>query len=258
LAFDSSGDLLFADTNNMVIRKVNAGTGIISTFAGTPVTSGSSGDGDPATSAQLSSPAGVAVDSAGNVFISDTGNSLIRKVNAATGIISTVAGGAPRGNSGYAGDEGPATSAVLSSPQGITVDAAGNVFIADLGNNVIRKVEAATGNISTVAGNGTSGYAGDEGPATSAMLQYPTGVAVDAAGNVFIADLNNLVIRKVNATTGIISTFVGNGSPGYLKGVGAGTSAELKHPIALVLDSVGDMFISDMLDNVIRAVYGVG
>ena len=149
---------------------------------------GYSGDGGPATAAELNSPTGVAVDAAGDLFIADSGNNRIREVNLATGMITTVAG---NGTGGYSGDGGPATAAELDYPEGVAVDAAGDLFIADSDNNRVREVNLSTGMITTVAGNGTDGYSGDNGPATAAELNYPEGIAVDAAGDLFIADTDN-------------------------------------------------------------------
>ena len=165
---DTAGNLFIADTNDNVIRKVTPG-GIISTVAGNG-TQGFSGDGGPAISAQLFSPYGVAVDTAGNLFIADTVNNRIRKVTPG-GIISTVAG---NGTQGSGGDGGPATSAQLFNPTGVAVDTAGNLFIADMANNRIRKVTPA-GVISTVAGNGTQGFSGDGGPGDFSSAQLPKG-----------------------------------------------------------------------------------
>jgi len=165
--------------------------GTISTVAGNNIR-GYSGDGGPATSASLNYPTSVAVDEAGNLYIADATNHNIRKV-AANGTISTVAG---NGTRGFSGDGGPAISASLFDPRGVTVDDAGNIYIADSGNNRIRKVDA-NGTIFTVAGDGTNDFSGDDGPATSASLNYPNNIAVDGAGNLYIADSGNNRIRKV-------------------------------------------------------------
>ena len=151
------------------------------------------------------------MDAAGDLFIADYGNNRIREVNLATGVITTVAG---NGTAGYSGDNGPATAAELANPAGVAVDAAGDLFIADTGNDRIREVNLATGVITTVAGNGTDGYSGDDGPATAAELNYPAGVAVDSAGDLFIADSGNNRIREVNHATGVITTVAGNGDGG--------------------------------------------
>jgi autotransporter-associated beta strand protein len=242
-AVDAAGDLFFADTNNHVIREVSP-TGIITTVAGNG-TAGYSGDGGPAIAAQLDFPFAVTADAAGDLFIADTVNNVIREVRA--GVINTVAG---NGTSGYSGDGGAATAAQLFDPTGVAVDAAGDLFIADGLNNVIREVRA--GVITTVAGNGTPGYSGDDGAATAAQLADPSGVAVDAAGDLFIADYNNSVIRKVRA--GIITTVSGNGAPGYSGDGGPATAAGLNSPPAVAVDADGDLFIADFLNNVIREV----
>ena len=250
LAVDGAGNLYIADQGNDRTREVNAATGIISTVVGTG-TAGYSGDGGPATSAKVHYPTGVAVDGAGNIYIVDEYNGAIREVNAATGIISTVAG---NGTIGETGNGGPATSAELDYPYGEALDSAGNIYIADYYANTIRKVNAATGIISTVAGNGTGGYTGDGGPATSAELDYPYYVAVDSAGNIYIADFNNNVIREVNAATGIISTVAGNGTGGYAGDGGLATSAELYEAGSVTLDGAGNLYIADYYNNLIRKV----
>ena len=156
---------------------------VISTIAGNG-TAGYSGDSGPATAAELSSPYGIAIDNAGNLYFADTANNRVRKVASGTGIISTIAG---NGTAGYAGDGGPATNAELQSPAGVVLDSAGDLYIADQGNNVVRKVSA-SGTITTVAGNNEIGYSGDGGSAINATLHAPAGVAIDSAGNLYIAD----------------------------------------------------------------------
>src|SRR5262249_5156859 len=183
VAVDTSGNMFIADFTNSRVREIVKATGAIITVAGTGY-SAYSGDGGPATSARLYYPAGVAVDSSGNLFIADYGNNRIREVVKATGNIITVAG---NGSTTDSGDGGLATSAGLASPEAIAVDTNGNIFIAEYSNRV-REVVKATGNIITFAGTGMAGYSGDGGPATAAMLASPYGVAVDASGNVFIAD----------------------------------------------------------------------
>jgi sugar lactone lactonase YvrE len=250
VAVDSSGNLFIADTNNNRIRRVAASTGIISTLAGSG-SFGFSGDGGAATSASLESPTGVAVDGSGNLFIADEGNSRIRRVASATGIITTVAGD---GTAGFSGDGGPATNAALNNPWGVAVDSSGDLFIADSFNNRVRLVAAATGVITTVAGDGTVGFSGDSGPATSASLAEPWGVAVDSSGNLFIADKNNGRIRLVTAATAVITTVAGNGAAGLSGDGGAATSASLNGPNAVAVDSSGDLFIADAFNNRVRFV----
>lgn len=203
IATDSKGNVYFA--SGPVVFKLNT-FGIQTVVAGNGAF-GFSGDGGPATSASLFLPYGVAVDGAGNLYIADLLNQRIRKVDT-TGTITTVAGS---GTYGFSGDGGPAISASLGSPDGVAVDEAGNLYIADLYNRRVRKVDSG-GMISTVAGNGAYGFSGDGGPATSASLSSPTGVAVDRVGNVYIADQGNQRIRKVD-TAGRISTVAGNGVP---------------------------------------------
>jgi uncharacterized protein (TIGR03437 family) len=219
----------------------------ISTVAGTGV-AGSSGDGGPAVSAELNGPRGVTVDASGNLYIAEFYGQRLRMVNT-SGIITTVAG---NGNPGYSGDGGQATSASLDGPYRVTIDAAGNIYIPDSGNSVVRKV-ATDGTITTVAGNGSSGYSGDGGLATSASLNYPEAVAFDAAGNYYIADEGANVIRKVD-TAGIITTFAGTGAAAYTGDGGPAASATLDGPVGVAIDAAGDVYISDQENNVIRKV----
>lgn len=243
VALDNSGNLYIAETYDAAfsgIRKVNASTGIITMVVGGSY--GYSGDGGPATSAELAEPVAVALDAAGDIYIADMENLRVRKVTASTGIITTVAG---NGTAGPAGDGGAATSAELNYPWGVTVDASGNIYIADTSNNRIRKVTASTGVISTVAGNGTAGYSGDGGQATKAEIAFPYGVAVDLSGNIYIADSGNMRIRKVSASTGIISTVVGDGTQGYSGDGGLATNAEICLPWGVTVDAAGDIYFSD-------------
>jgi hypothetical protein len=248
VAVDASSNLFIADSDNNRIRRVGS-DGIITTAAGNGL-SGYSGDGGTATNAELGNPGGVAVDASGNLFIADSGNSVIRKVGT-NRIIYTVAG---NGAGGYSGDGGVATHAALSNPTGVAVDAFGNLFIADSGNSVIRKV-GTNGIISTVAGNGTFSYSGDGAPATSAELNYPSGVAVDAFDNLFIADTDNNVIRKVGIN-GIITTVAGNYQLGwgYSGDGGTATNAELSTVAGVAVDAFGNLFIADEWNQRIREV----
>jgi sugar lactone lactonase YvrE len=250
VAVDVAGNLYIADAGNNLIRKVMASTGDISTVAGNR-TESYSGDGGPATCAEMNTPYDVAVDASGNIYISDSNNNRVRKVTVSSGIITTVAG---TGIGSYSGDGGPATSANISQPMGLVLDAAGNIYFADWGNVRIRKVAASTGIITTMAGNGSEGYSGDGVLATAAQLYYPYGVALDAAGNIYIADDANNRIRKVTASTGDISTVAGNGTAGYSGDGGAATSGKLKYPYGVAVDTANNIYIADEGNNRIRAV----
>ena len=250
VAIDGTGNIYIAEYGNNVIRKVNT-SGIISTVVGN-YTQGYGGDGGAATSANLNDPVGVALDGAGNIYIADQQNNRIRKVST-SGVISTVAG---NGTSGYGGDGGAATSAILNSPSGVAIDRVGNIYIADVENSLIRKVNT-SGVISTVAGNGIQGYGGDGGVATSASLAEPSSVFVDGAGNIYIADRSNDRIRKVS-TSGVISTVAGNGTNGYGGDGGLATSALLNSPVGIALDGAGNMYIADNGNHVIRKVNANG
>jgi sugar lactone lactonase YvrE len=285
IAVDASGNVFVADTNNNRIRKIDP-AGIVMTVAGTGAW-GSSGDGGAAAAAQLAGPRGVAVDGAGNVFIADSGNNRIRRMSA-SGLITTVAGS---GSGGYSGDGGPATSAALnypvsvsvdvygnlfivdrynnrirlvsangvittlagapsiSDPRGVAADAAGNVYISDSGNNRIRRMSAGT--ISTMAGGG-AGFGGDGGPAISAQLALPIEISMDGHGNLFVADRGNYRIRKIDGS-GVITTVAGRSDDG-----GAATSAQLNFPNAVAADQSGNLFIADTDSQRIRKVTASG
>ena len=248
IGFDPAGNLYIADTQAAVVRKVSP-TGIISTFAGTGVR-GFSGDGGPATQAQLLLPFSVVSDATGNIFIQDTGNYVIRRVDKSTGIITTYAGtpGAP----GYAGDGGPASAAHFNQNQGARFDAAGNFFVPQCARPSIRRIDTA-GNISTVAGNFTGGFSGDGGQATSAQLNCPSGVTIDTAGNFYIADEFNQRVRKVNAQ-GIITTIAGTGTQGSSGDGGPATAAQLNNPNDVQVDAAGNLYIADSGNNEVRKI----
>ncbi len=270
---DGSGNIFIADSDNSVIREVAATTGDIQTVAGNAILgAGYSGDGGSATSAQLNSPEGVFVDSLGNIFIADTNNSVIREVVASTGDIQTVAGNFALGP-GYSGDGGLATAAQLNGPFGVFVDSGENIFIADTSNSVIREVTASSGDIATVAGNGTectqpAAACGDGGVATSAQLSFPNSVFVDVSEDVYIADTFDNRIRAVANPSntqpvtiagvliqpGYIATVAGTGVRGYAGDGAAATSAELDTPSGVFVDLSGDIFIADTDNAVIREV----
>ena len=247
LALDSGGNLYFSDTANHEVKKVASGGGI-TTIAGNG-TGGYSGDGNPATTATLNNPIGLALDAAGNVYVAEAGNHIIRKI-ATNGTISTFAGS---GTGGYLGDGGPASFAQLNNPTGLTIDAQGNFYVADSNNGVIRKITAGGGTITTVAGNGVNAYSGDGGLATKASLNHPKGIAVDAAGNLYIADTVDSRIRVVTPD-GIINTVAGTGTPGSAGDGGPATLAQLKFPAALRVDSAGNVYVADTQNSEIRVL----
>lgn len=282
VALDSSGNLFIADTFNCLIRKVSASNQVISTVVGSYGAGpdfpcgGYSGDGGPATSAMLQDPFGVAVDSSGNLFIADTTNCVVREVNASTGNISTAAGGALDGSGnhvcGYSGDGGPATGGWLNSASNVTVDSAGNLLIADTGNSVIRKVSTSTGYISTIAGAsvldpyyspntndyrvGFLSYSGDGHPGAQAELSYTyaSSIATNSAGDVFVADRFNRAVRKISASSGIITTVAGDGVSGDTGDGGPAVSALLAVPYGVTFDGLGNLFIADYSNCTVREV----
>ncbi len=287
VAVDTAGNVYFADEANHRVRKVAVATGIITTVAGDGV-GRHAGDGGNAQAASLRSPSAVALDPAGNLYIADSGNSRLRKVAAGTQVITTlaavrgsgvaveasgsllVADGyalvrrvdpvsgaitnvAGTGTYGFSGDGGPATSAMLSLPTGVAVDGAGNIYIADAGNYRIRKVTP-SGIITTFAGTGASSYAGDGGLATAASFSWPNAIAVDAAANVFVTDQTAERVRKITASTGIITTVVGSGAYGSLGDGSPATSAQLAYPNGVAVDASGNLFVSESYGDRVRRV----
>ena len=245
VAVDTSGNIYIADSHNHRIRKISGGT--ITTFSGTGAP-GFSGDTGSAVAAQLWLPSGVAVDKSGNVYIADTNNHRIRKVS--SGTINTIAGD---GEEIYAGDGAAATAAALDSPTSVAVDASGNVYIADRLNQRIRMVSG--GIITTLAGTGTTGFSGgfsgDGAAPTAAMLSKPSGVSVDAVGNIYIADTGNQRIRQVGG--GAITTIEGSGSQGYGGNAGLSTGAILNSPRSVAPDALGNLSIADKLNQLVRS-----
>ncbi len=270
VVLDGAGNIYIADSAHSRIRKVTAATGLISTIAGNGNPT-YTGDGGPAIDATLSLPSGITIDGAGNLYIADTGNNVIRVIWAATGIITTIAGTGP-GSVGAGGDGGPATSAALTQPWGVTVDAHGDIFIADTFNHRIRMICSqapgtmingtacpAAGDIVTVAGdgfihpNGSGGFSGDNGPATQAELNFPYAVAFDAVGNMYIPDQFNQRVRMVSSS-GTITTFAGNGVSGYSGDGAAAIKASLYAPSGVAVDPAGNVYIADSQNSAIRKV----
>jgi len=253
VAVDDTGNIYIADYYVNLVRKVNT-LGIISTYAGdttgasSSANSGSIGDGGQATAAKLYQPVGIALDASGNLYIADSENNKIRKVNS-TGIITTFAG---TGGTGFSGDGAAATAATIVGPTAVVCDNFGNVYIYDEDNYRIRKVNSA-GIINTVAGTGAPGYSGDGGQATAAKIYGSTGIAVDGVGNLYIPDQNNSRVRVVNSL-GIINTIVGTGTQGYTRDGGLASSAELYAPDGLAFDAYGNLYISDGFNQCVRVV----
>jgi large repetitive protein len=247
---DAAGNVYISDSSNNRIRRVDAATSLISTVAGNGA-AGFLGDGGPAINAEVSNPSSLALDGAGNLYIADSSNSAIRMINAATGIITTVAG--MGGQPGYSGDGGAATSAKLGQPNGLVLDVAGNIYIADTNNNAIREVVVATGIITTIAGTSAPGYGGDNGLATAAQFNTPWGLAMGGDGSLYIADLNNNRIRKIDPS-GMITTAVGNGGVAFVGDGGPPQAAGLNNPAAVAVDVSGNIYVADSGNDRIRKV----
>ena len=237
VALDPTGNLYVADTGNNVVRLIGIEGNVIRSV--TPV-------------GLLNAPKGLATDVQGNVYIADTGNNVIREVVAKTTQIATIAG---TGTAGSTGDTGAATAAKLKAPAAVAVDASGNIYIADTGNNTVRKIAASTGIITTIAGTaGTPGNTGDGGAATSATLNIPSQIAVDAAGDVVIACAGSNSVRFVSASTGTISTLVGTGTAGYTGDAGFANAATLTAAAGVALDQFANVYVGDTGNNALRKV----
>lgn len=256
LATDDTGNMYIADALNNVVRKVSI-NGKITTIAGTGWEFGTglggfSGDGGPATAARLWGPSGVAIDKHGFIYIADHNNNRIRKID--TGAAHNITTFAGNGFAGFSGDGNAAILAQFSHPNRVVVDTFGTVFIADTGNHVIRKVDT-FGVITTVAGTGAvAGYSGDGGLAIAATMNHPVDVAVDFSGNLYIVDMYNYVIRKVDFASGNISTICGIGTPGFSGDGRAATTAQLYDPSAICVDNIGAIYISDLGNQRVRKI----
>jgi len=252
IELDGAGNLYIADTSNSRIRKLHLESGIITTVVGTGH-AGFSGDGAQATEADINYPKGLTFDGGRNLFFVDGFNQRIRRVDAQTGIIETVAG---TGEAAFSGDNGPASSATFDGLEDVDLDCAGNLYIADVFNNRIRRITQDTGITSTVAGSGddSGGFAGDNGPATEALLSWPGSLFVRGTGSIFISDGSNERIRRVDLTTGIITTVVGTGENGFAGNDGPAHLAQLWSPDGVWVDGSGALFIADWSNDQVRKV----
>lgn len=241
VAVDTSGNVYVADYGNNLIRKINLG-GAVSTLAGGGVCCSTNGTG---TAASFSDPEGVAVDASGNVYVADEASALIRKITPG-GAVTTLAGG----GSGTA-TNGPGTIASFSIPEGVAVDSSGNVYVADTGNSLIRKITPG-GAVTTLAGSGSNGASNATG--TAASFYYPQGVAVDASGNVYVADSANALIRKI--TPGGVVTTLAGGGPGTATNA-TGTAASFDYPEGVAVDSSGNVYVADG-NSLIRKITSAG
>ncbi len=252
VAVDALGNVYIADSGNNRIRRIDAASQLISTVAGNG-TPGNDGDNGPAVNASISNPGALLLDGAGDLYIADSGNHAIRKLVLATGKLTTIAG--QLGHSGYSGDNGLPTAALLNTPEGLALDSNGALYIADTKNNVVRYIDPVTQTIRTVVGDGTAGFQGDGGSALTARLSAPWGLAADPAGNLYIADLNNNRIRKVR--NGTISTIMGDGS-GTLATDGQPASiTPIYNPAAVAVDVAGNVYVADSGHNVVRKINAV-
>jgi hypothetical protein len=251
-AIDSAGNIYIADINNHRIRKVDVATNTITTICGNG-TAAFSGDGGPALAAQLNSPQHLAFDKSWNLYVSDVLNRRIRKIDL-SGTITTVAG---NGIMAYSGDGGMATAASVYTPQGIAFDGNGNLYYADMGGFCVRKIDL-SGIITTYAGNGTYGYSGDAGGALLAQLKSPRSLTFDTANNLYIADADNNRIRKVDATSGFISTYAGNATGGYTGDEIPATASGLSAPFGVYFHNNGTLYIADRSNHRVRTVDNSG
>jgi sugar lactone lactonase YvrE len=250
LALDAEGNLYFSEAHNHCVRRVERDSGMITTVAGTGI-AGYSGDGGPATQAQLNSPYGITLDASTNLYIVDRLNACVRLVEAVTGIIHTLAG---TGQPGYGGDGGPAAAAQLQEPNDIVLDGHGRAYIADVKDHRIRVVDLATGIIATFAGTGTPGSAGDGGPAHAATLLGPRALAFGPQGDLYICLRNDHKVRKVDMRTGLISTVAGTGQQAYTGDNGPALQATFNGPKEIAVDHHDNIFLVDTENHCIRRI----
>ena len=252
IAFDRNGNQYIADAANYVLRRVDAKTKVITTIAGTRKNA-FTGDG-PALETALARPAGLVFDGDGRLVIADTMNALIRRLDFRSGRIETIAG---NGNMLFNGNAGKARETGMAWPNAPRFDRAGNLFFCATGNNRVLRLDAKTGRITVAAGNGLNRYSGDGGPGPAAEMNQPASLAVDAAGNVFIADTQNHAIRRLDAKTGILTTIAGDGTPGFAGDGGPAAKARLNFPIGLGLDGNGNLYVVDSINARVRKIEGV-
>jgi sugar lactone lactonase YvrE len=245
LIIGGTGELFVGDFGNNLVRSINLANAAVTTIAGTGTAGLVNG---PVTSAEFNGTANIAFDASGNLFVSDEENNVIREITTA-GIVSTFAG---TGVAGYL--DGPAGTAQLNHPEGIVIDASGNLYVADLENNVIRKINIATAIVSTFAGTGAAGLT--NGAAASATFSEPYGMALDASGNLYVTDVLNNCIRKIDVSSGTVSTYAGTGAKGFTNGTAS--SATFYQPLGCTFDSGDNLYVSDTYNNVIRKITAAG
>ena len=250
VALASNGDLYVADTGNHRVLRIDVESRAVQIVAG-PSHVGFSVEGGPAKSPALMRPWGVAADAAGSVYVTDQANNTVRRIDTATGSIDTVAG---TGSWGFSGDGGPAVQAMFQRPSGIALDTLGRLYVADTWSHRVRRIDLSTGWIETLAGSAGSGYAGDGGMASEAVLNRPIGVAVDASGSVYVADTGNQRVRKIDVATGIVSTVGGIGTPGYSGDGETGAAARLARPRGLAVDATGNLYVADSANHRVRRI----
>jgi sugar lactone lactonase YvrE len=248
VAIDAAGNVYVADSSNAYIRRIEAGTNIVSTFVGEQDDERAA---TPNVNFELDYPVGVTIEADNNMYISDEGTSRIYRVSVSGGTIASVAG---TGKSGFSGDGGPATSAMLMEPRRVKLDKSGNMVICDTLGHRIRRVDASTGIITTLAGTGLDDFGGDGGPAAQAILNFPTDVVVDDAGNLIIVDADNYRMRQIDAATGIITTVAGTGFDGFSGDGGPPSTASFVFPLGMVLNPGGGLVIADSFNNRIRRI----